>query len=815
MLRKLLLITATAAVTFSLSAFALGLGEAEVNSVLGEPLDARIVLLSAAEEDAEQMSVALASPARFEQAGLPWTPLVNQLLFELERDAAGELQIRVKTKVPVKEPFLDFMVELNWSNGRLVREYTLLLDPPVLMPVEIAAAPQPPAVVPAAPARVAATSAPAGFGLKSWTVRRGDTLWVIAKRVRPDPSLSVHQVMSGLQRANPDAFIGGNINRLKAGVVLRVPDAAELATRSRASARAETNRQASEWRDSGTAKASVPQAEPAPAEKPAVPEAPRVKLVVPAQEEVDAALAVAEGSADSEAATTDAASLVLAEENAALRLKVDDLEEQLTRLQEEMSRLLMLQDSDLAALQAGLREASADQQAFVEEPPAADDHAAADDHQAADDDQAAPAADSGPLGAVRRFLSPYLPPNLFEDPWLIGGGGAIVLLLLLALISRRRRAAGGDADEASAAVPADRAPPQPVAAPSQPVAAAAPIADSHEDVFGDFMTSDKIDTADTSSDPLGEADVYLAYGRSREAEELLLRALEAEPGNRDYQLKLLDVYHGTHDREAFVRQLEMLEQDLAGGGPQWDHALQLASEIAPDHRLVAEGVPSSGDEETLEAVGNLDIDLDFEPVFGEEQATEEAPLDIAEEFGKQAPAAVDEAAPDAKSALEPFDDALDFTAEFEIGSLADDEAALGAAGDLDFELPGEGAAPAGDLPETVAEEAVAPVGEEPALDVEGDLDFELPEEGATLAAEEPALDVPVEDEALTSLGLGEELEAVGEGFGDEMVANKLELARAYIDMEDWEGAREILAEVIDEGSEAQQQQAQELLASCS
>src|SRR5690606_8276918 len=217
------------------SAHALGLGAIEVKSALNQPLDARIPLLPADAGELETLSISLASPEAFQRAGVDRPFSLTRLRFQVVR--GEQPHIRVYTEQPVKEPFLDFLIQADWDRGRLIREFTVLLDPPIYAGAGVAPAPvvQAAPVVPAAgaavqPGRPAVQAAAAAPAVSTYgPVTASDTLWKIANRVRPDSSVSVNQVMIALLRANPEAFIGGDINRLRRGSVLRVPELAQIA----------------------------------------------------------------------------------------------------------------------------------------------------------------------------------------------------------------------------------------------------------------------------------------------------------------------------------------------------------------------------------------------------------------------------------------------------------------------------------------------------------------------------------------------------------------------------------------------------------
>ena len=273
------------------AAFTLGLGEIEVNSALNQKLDADIALLSATPEDAEQLIVKLAPAAEFSRAGIDRPYLLNSLRFSTEQKN-GQLFIKVTTPKPIREPFLNFLLELDWPKGHLLREYTILLDPPVYMGAEAAGssvrpaamqAPAQPASRPAEPQggyRPAAASAPVSRQTQaaptqrpvaqppraasprpaipagSQRVQAGDTAWSLASEMRPDQSISVEQMMIAMLRSNPEVFINNNVNGLKRGYILRAPDYDTIAAIDRDQAVALVREQNALWREYQQALAS-------------------------------------------------------------------------------------------------------------------------------------------------------------------------------------------------------------------------------------------------------------------------------------------------------------------------------------------------------------------------------------------------------------------------------------------------------------------------------------------------------------------------------------------------------------------------------
>jgi len=283
MSRRLSRISLVLVILLSSEVWALGLGGIQMNSALNEPLSARIDLLSATPEELDNLQLAMASPGTFERYGLDRPFYLQDIQFNVVRSGSADGNyIQVRSATPMAEPFLTFLVEASWSRGRLLREYTVFLDPPTFAPPTSDSAPAvqaPTRTTPSDSGRIerqapAPTAAPAPAPAPTPTrqeapqqpkpelvaddtpydtttgadypVQRNETLWGIASRVRPDSRLTMNQTMLAIFEANPEAF-GGNINILRAGAGLRIPSADEIFQISRGEALAEAQRQHAEW----------------------------------------------------------------------------------------------------------------------------------------------------------------------------------------------------------------------------------------------------------------------------------------------------------------------------------------------------------------------------------------------------------------------------------------------------------------------------------------------------------------------------------------------------------------------------------------
>lgn len=369
---------------------ALGLGEIKLNSALSEPLDAEIELVQVRELTATEILPNLATNSDFDSAGVERSQFLSDLKFEVAVNEKGKSFIRVRSSKPVKEPFLNFLVEVNWPAGRLLREYTLFLDPPVYSaqrtqapaPAKAAApapasrpAPKPAAKAPApsyspAPEAAAEPAAETGGGT-SHTIGANDSLWAIAQELKPSSDVSIHQTMIALQRVNPNAFINDNINLMKKGQVLRAPtveEAQQVSSREAIELVAEQNRL---WREKLTARKGAAPASEAPQMDLTGRSLDREPEQAPPSDEGRLKLLSGAG-ADSESGKGGSAEtgggelrnkLAVAEENVdKFKLENEDLKVKMSDLSDQLKtseKVLTLKDQQIAALQAKLEEMEA------------------------------------------------------------------------------------------------------------------------------------------------------------------------------------------------------------------------------------------------------------------------------------------------------------------------------------------------------------------------------------------------------------------------------------------------------------------------
>ena len=380
MIRRLTLLIAASAILSAPACFGLGLGELELKSALNQRFEAEVELTNVRGLEIEEILPNLGSQDDFDRVGVERGYALIDLRFKVASRENGKLFVRISSSRPIIEPFLNFIVEVLWPSGRILREYTVLLDPPVfgkdgVEPIQLGETEQR-----ASPARQPTPAAPqsgrqeADLGGLSQSSQEGrissgeygitgpgDTLWKIALEVRPDRSVSVQQTMLALKAANPEAFINDNINLLKAGHVLRIPEANTIRSESLGSAVAEVRVQNEQFDAYKTG--SVTQLDASRRQ---------VQSDAGASTEDDGELkllASSESSGDRAGSGSDARAqelqddLAVAEEdldrarraNTELNVRFEDLQGQLDTLNE----ILTLKDDQLAALRAEVQKMQA------------------------------------------------------------------------------------------------------------------------------------------------------------------------------------------------------------------------------------------------------------------------------------------------------------------------------------------------------------------------------------------------------------------------------------------------------------------------
>ncbi len=625
--------------------WALGLGEIHLQSALNEPLRAQIDLVAAAPEELAGLRVSLASADAFTRYGIQRPSFLSSFNFQVGKAKDGHSILLVTSSVAIPEPFVTFLVEVDWSRGHVMREYTVLLDPPlyaanetastaapVAMPstaTAAAAAPMPapaaatpsettpaetspagtsaaepaPAAAATAQAEPAAAAAAGPIAGGTYRVARGDTLTKIAHDLRAGGKGSIDQTMLAVFRANPQAF-DGNINILRRGAILRIPGADQMAALNESEAISEIKNQMSAWMQGGGAAASRG----------------HLRLVTPGAGDsgVAASGAGGPGAANSEAG--------------ALKDRVKDLETQLA----DARRLIDVRNQELSDLQHkfGVKAAPAVAAATpaVVPPPAAATTpppagakppavAATPPAPQAATPAATPAAQPTPTPmpprpAVQIKPTPVAPAAGTSGSWLdwltanwwLPAAVIVVLLGGLGFAALRRRQTSqiddfvslrpsSEAQEAGARILGARKSPDEsfVVEESGPHKAPEfiPIGETGEVPSADDTMSSESAVNLDQGDPLAEADFHMAYGLYDQAADLVRIALEKEPDRRDLRLKLLEIYFVWGNKDLFLQTAKSLEaaRDRAPAG-EWDKIVIMGRQICPGEPLFAQSAGS-------------------------------------------------------------------------------------------------------------------------------------------------------------------------------------------------------------------------------
>ncbi len=973
-MRKLTLSLAVMAALLPSYVLPLGLGEIQLNSALNQELNAEIQVLSAAPEDAEQLIVKLASREAFARAGIDRPYSLQDLKFKTILKG-NTPYIQVYTLESVREPFLSFLVEIDWPNGHLLREYTLLLDPPVFNtgaesadavsddtegddqaffePVgsnaepaatdsfetggeEVVAdagyEPSPSAensnsvaetssdtssdtsassgeevipvvqndVTPAQEERAAPRYTQQVSG--EYRVKENDTLWSLAEKLRPNSEVSVEQMMLALVQENPESFIKENINGLKRGYILRMPDGNNITAVDSKTARIQVAQHNSLWREyrqkmSGSVPASAMEADD--------------ESVRPTDTATDGRLNIvsAAGSQGSEgaAAGQDPKSQVtqlkrelsLARETVeSERMEKENLRERLAELESRVQRVIDMDDAELAKLQADLagtkKQVEKTPKAIKPDavtpattpdktPPLAQPTVPADDEAPVFvDETTAPQVDT--LEPVNPDIATEIPapaepapvvaptPGLLGNPLILAAiAGAVVLVAVLGFIFMRRRRAAAEAEDmhkwSDMAQPINfddavesvgepfirsRNPDSTAEMHSEDITVVKPVAAQRmQDTYISPAEAPAAEESEARDDVLAEADVYLAYGIYQQAEDLLRNALKQHPERDDYRMKLLETHFASKNAAAFAELAAAAKVRKGSVKTYWDRVVVMGRELCPgdpmfgsdsialpdfdagdllprkpqttDFELDAGGMAPDLDIGLTEnklpakpAFNDMDIDMDLD-------FSMDADPTILQQPGSASKTVAMEAVPefDLAADLENISNAMGHStqasakkpmpADLDLGELdfGADALSLGSGGNdtldddfaLDFEASDLGLA-ADDVNDITEMDA--------SLDLSMDSDLNM----SALSQDKP-IAKPSSPKQLGGAASDDDFDISQLSDDVDEVSTKLDLARAYMDMGDNEGARNILEEVKSEGNSTQKKQAADLLAKAS
>lgn len=629
------------------SANAAGLGRLVVFSALGQPLRAEIEV-TATQAELTDMKARLAPQELFKQAGLDYATALLAISFNLEKRPNGKAVIKLGSSRPINDPFVDMLMELNWSSGRLVREYSFLLDPPEYK-VKSAAAPVTAPSVAALPKRssspasaasridsdvraravaqlgAASTSAPKTGEQRpvagSREVRNGETLHRIATEVKPQ-GVTLDQMLVALFQANPEAFDGNNMNRLKAGKILSLPEKSAVEAVTPTEARKIVLTQSSNWSAYRSKLAGISAASPAKSDATEQEVGGKITAKVEDKEEQASPTDQLKVSrAESKSGKGGARGTAAEEESIAKDKALQEANERVVALEKnvaDLQKLLELKNQSLADLQKQItpspapagsaapeRAASAPVASPAQPTPSAADLAAgakggqvdtkpqespATPAQAAEAVSEPKPTDQKPAAKPKATTPPPPPPpeepgffaSLLADPMTLAGGGGVLALLAALLFARRKRASknGAEADLSSTLTPPTTASLsansifRTTGGQSVDTASQTPAQTDFSQAGPGSIDTDEVD-------PVAEADVYMAYGRDAQAEEILLEAKQKDPKRLAIYLKLLEIYSGRKDLGRFETLAADLYGETNGTGPEWDKAVSMGHQLDP------------------------------------------------------------------------------------------------------------------------------------------------------------------------------------------------------------------------------------------
>lgn len=868
------------------------MGGINVASSLGEPLKAEIELVAAGKAEKGRLVARLASPEAFKGAGIDYPSGLPKLKFQIETRANGESYLSLTSAQPVNEPFVSVLIELVWSSGKLLREYTFLLDPPEFRarqpeaaevkpvlsktaePVEAAAPPAPTravappdekdvAVAPA-PARKAVEVAPAAKTAESGnvatgaiTVKRGDTLSQIAVETKP-AGVSLERMLLALYRANSDAFDGNNMNRLKAGKILRMPEQGNLNQLTQAEAVKEFRAQVADW---NAYRQKLAAASGAAAEQPSRQEASgKIGTAIAdkssaAQEPAKEVVRLSKGEAPGDKAVVSGNAKAMQEkihtleEEAIARSKaLKESNERVAMLEKnikEMQRLIELK-SQPAAAPAKPAQVKAAPPETRPEPPKVDAKPAAPAPVAASQppapavaaaaSAAAPASAAKPAKPAAPKVAPP-PPSLLDNPLYLAAGAAALLALGGLGLVLARRGKGGKAEKKKTPEDSGKTP---VDVGSTTGRIIAPPASSPE--TGDFTQAASATLAGTALadevDPISEAELFLNFGRDAQAEEILKDALAKNPASNPIRLKLLPIYANRKDTNSFsviARQIE-----ASGDAAAWAQAAEMGRSLEPGNPMYGGtgGEPAVVSADQAKTEQQPAAGLDFDLGFGADET--------AAATASESSAASEQPSAPPSTGLD-FDlgagetgtaEASDYTSTLVLNQSADKQAASGVAAsnlpedaraaqeEVDFDISGISTPVAEpeksnlddlvfDITASQPSLAAMPEDKSAATDsgssddktIAFTLDFPAEAAPAQPAAKEEvdfdlgSISLELEAPATAPAGQAQATQVRDAHWHD--IATKLDLAKAYQEMGDNAGAREILDEVMAEGDEQQ------------
>ncbi|MCI3951949.1 MAG: hypothetical protein K0R53_1446, partial [Burkholderiales bacterium] len=584
---------------------AAGLGRLTVQSSLGEPFQAEIDLMSVAKDELGTLSVRLAPPTAYQQAGLQYTNIVTGLALRIEKRPNGQAYIKLTSSRPVNEFVVDVLIDLTWASGRIMREYRVLLDPPGARsaPAVAESHPAPAAVqapVPAprvVPVERAASpaAAPGSYG----PVQRGETLSQIARGVRPE-GVSVEQMLVGLYRSNPDAFIRKNMNLIRSGKILRVPEREEIAAIPQQEAIKEYRAQVADWNSYRQKLAASPAPAPEGGGATSGRITARVEDTTSGETRDVVRLSKGEppgvpaGAKDGRETAAKERLRALEEEIVSREKALKEASERIAQLEKtinDMQRLMEIKSAGMAAAQQKAEGA----------PKLADAPAKPMAQPVQAKAPASPVSEAPkPKPAVKPVSVPPLPPeptlveSLLANPLHLGAIGLVLFGGAAFWLMRRRRAEGSRASTLFA---------PPVSGMGERAESAASL--------GAAVVADRVPAAAPTPDvdPLDEARIYVSHGRDGQAESILKEALAKHPDREEVHVALLEIYAARKDKAAFAKYAADFQKLKHGAGATWLKVAAMGYALDAANPMYAAG-KDAAESSVVQQARPVDMDLD-------------------------------------------------------------------------------------------------------------------------------------------------------------------------------------------------------------
>ena len=829
--------------------YALGLGDIVANSALNEPLKGRIELLSPSPDELDSLKISLADSTAFNKAGVDRPFILNKLKFTLQRSVDNEPDyIRVSSQIPIQEPFLNFLVEATWSNGRILREYTILLDPPSYdfrSRIERPAEPEGIATniiqdavsVDTSQQPEVSTYLPVTnfTGSDYGPTSRLDTLSEIADKTRSDKSINLNKMMMAIFRANPEAFINQNINGLKGGYVLRIPDGTMINELTSTEALNKVRSHHAAWGDTTYTEDTTIQEQPQTiaevvSEEEKIVDTSEVDVVdselrlVVADDGTEATQETGstEPSKSDDLLVAEETIETLTQENLELKARLKELETLVAKLQP----LLSLKDDELAAYQdqlatkadtAAIEEESESSKAIVDtlEDTLAEVDADFEEEDAIEEITEQPSNSDQYVESVERdtalvqeALGPFesiidKTKNILMSKFGLAALGVLVLLLVLLRFRK-------EPVETVHIEPIDDAELAEINKEVTDLMDDAAATHSPESVSGSEdetiiakqeteLAGENLSKEEKTEFSMDEVNTYLAFEQFEDAEKAVRTAIDNEPNNSELHMKLLEVFYNSGNKEDYQKTATIVNKKFGDNGDVWDKTQTMWQEMtksplltpddASEDETIVVGTPDDASEDETIVVGTSDDDfnIDLEVPLEEEKESE---IEI----------------------NQPDDD--DFEIDLSIGeddNLVNTDAIIAENEISDNLEKTEFNLEIDDLDGGGDDNEISPIEEDNKEDNDQEVDLVLDNE---IDLEIDDLDEDVSNKSSqedTHAAFVEKVAKSEDLSTEDVVATKLDLAKAYVEVSDKENAKTILDEVLVEGDEEQRKQAQILL----